>query len=1004
MIENFTYDRNINDYSLYKNLMLIDAKISDAELFYNSANSDTFAILYNDISSNVFYEEYDKDNIVTQKNELVKLLENNFINLKRISIVSDDTYIGILKPFLDSKPYFKIDELESTDINNYSENLIFMIELIKKFNITNLDYLMCNSLQYDNWVKYFDIIKLNTGVVIGASTDQTGNIEVGGDWIMESTNEDIKPIYFSDTILTYKNTLATTISTSVTLTQALVNSYVWPVTIQGGTIANPVTITVGENLTLTSSTRYFIIGSNYIVFNGNNYNITYQVGSIYNGLIQNGTSSTFAFSNITIKNINFKNSGGSISNGGGWIAQSYFGNGSTYATSNILIDNCNSDSTITANGGGICGSYLNYGCANLLTVSNCYSTGTISSTAGGICGSYSNYCLITKCYSTGIISGSDSGGICGKFAGSYSSLKGVTISNCYSIGNITGTNAGGICGSYAGSYDNINSITGRCVITDCYSTGNITGISAGGILGAYAGYGEGAPVVCNVSNSFSLGTIGGQYSGGICGRYCGYGGSCTLSKCYSVGSISASDTGGLIGSNASNVWTDPTDPLFTANGTCTVNNCYSRGNQTGTNSGGLVGSNSSKTSCNNSYVAGNIFGPIYDPNIVDNNTDIGINIYNYFGYGTWLTSNAKNNLTSTTIPTYSGNVLINPFGSIWTDTSFGTGSNSPYIFTTLGTFTSPYITSSATLNPGQTSQTANVTSGVTYYIIAINNLNPSFYSYISINATNGAISASASTVVGVYSISVYQLYTTGLYNLSTFTLTVTITGSLSSIRGQISSIGSNTVYTANLTVNGTSANSVVGLYPTGTILLFGSITPPTGWLICNGATISTVDFNDLFGIIGYTFGGSGTSFQLPNFTSLLPRGKSTSLGNTGGSNTITLTQNNLPAHSHKVNAANVNGSHTHAIDWTNLVDGTATSVVYKFQDTSNSGLGGNRRFYDGFGQETLATMFGASNEANKTGIITAPSVAFSGNTSAKGLGTVIDITNPYINMCYIIKY
>jgi len=41
-----------------------------------------------------------------------------------------------------------------------------------------------------------------------------------------------------------------------------------------------------------------------------------------------------------------------------------------------------------------------------------------------------------------------------------------------------------------------------------------------------------------------------------------------------------------------------------------------------------------------------------------------------------------------------------------------------------------------------------------------------------------------------------------------------------------------------------------------------------GWMLCNGRTVAVTDFQFLFNIIGYSFGGSGTQFMLPN-----PQGK-----------------------------------------------------------------------------------------------------------------------------------
>ncbi len=58
--------------------------------------------------------------------------------------------------------------------------------------------------------------------------------------------------------------------------------------------------------------------------------------------------------------------------------------------------------------------------------------------------------------------------------------------------------------------------------------------------------------------------------------------------------------------------------------------------------------------------------------------------------------------------------------------------------------------------------------------------------------------------------------------------------------------------------------------PVGTIAAFGLATPPLGWFLCGGATVSRTAYAALFAVIGTTFGaGDGsTTFTLPNIPAL----------------------------------------------------------------------------------------------------------------------------------------
>ena len=171
------------DASSYTNLLFIDQSVNDYQDFITYANPHTYTVSYSSNSS---------------REGLLGFLKRNFISFQRIGMVF--TSIGPLSnPFLDSQPFFR--ENESVP---YSENVQFVLNLIKEFGVKNIDYLGCNTLQYPNWVNYYSILSEQTDVVVGASNDATGNIKYGGDWVMESTGEDIELVYFTSGIEYHK--------------------------------------------------------------------------------------------------------------------------------------------------------------------------------------------------------------------------------------------------------------------------------------------------------------------------------------------------------------------------------------------------------------------------------------------------------------------------------------------------------------------------------------------------------------------------------------------------------------------------------------------------------------------------------------------------------------------------------------------------------------------------------------------------------------------------------
>lgn len=83
---------------------------------------------------------------------------------------------------------------------------------------------------------------------------------------------------------------------------------------------------------------------------------------------------------------------------------------------------------------------------------------------------------------------------------------------------------------------------------------------------------------------------------------------------------------------------------------------------------------------------------------------------------------------------------------------------------------------------------------------------------------------------------------------------------------------------------------------------------PRGWAFCNGQLLPLSQNTALFSLLGTTYGGDGKSnFALPNMQGNAPmhpgQGPGLSLhdlGETGGSDTVTLLQSEIPAHAHSV--------------------------------------------------------------------------------------------------------
>ena len=87
----------------------------------------------------------------------------------------------------------------------------------------------------------------------------------------------------------------------------------------------------------------------------------------------------------------------------------------------------------------------------------------------------------------------------------------------------------------------------------------------------------------------------------------------------------------------------------------------------------------------------------------------------------------------------------------------------------------------------------------------------------------------------------------------------------------------------------------------GEIRMFARNFPPVGWMFCDGQLLPISENETLFQLIGTTYGGDGEStFSLPNLQSRVPmhQGNGFILAETGGVESVTLTTNQIPIHSH----------------------------------------------------------------------------------------------------------
>jgi microcystin-dependent protein len=135
----------------------------------------------------------------------------------------------------------------------------------------------------------------------------------------------------------------------------------------------------------------------------------------------------------------------------------------------------------------------------------------------------------------------------------------------------------------------------------------------------------------------------------------------------------------------------------------------------------------------------------------------------------------------------------------------------------------------------------------------------------------------------------------------------------------------------------------------GEISMAGFSYAPNGYALCDGQLMSISQNTALFSLLGTTYGGDGqTNFALPDLRGRVPLGQGTGpglstrpLGETGGTEGVTLTTGQLPSHTHALNVSSNGGNATTPVNNFLAPDAIGGSAPFETGATgSNAAMAG----------------------------------------------------------------
>ena len=175
------------------NLLLIHSLVRDKQTVIDSLTEDTKYILIN----------YEIDNLQSIKDRISAFN----LSFNRIGLFQENDNMPFYQP---TRKFNRstLAEVEMHDQNldtwtDFTDLLIFC----KEKGMTNFDMMDCNVASDKNWLYIISQLENKLSININASSNETGNSAMSGDWILEKGNINLIGTYFTENIKEYKYTL-----------------------------------------------------------------------------------------------------------------------------------------------------------------------------------------------------------------------------------------------------------------------------------------------------------------------------------------------------------------------------------------------------------------------------------------------------------------------------------------------------------------------------------------------------------------------------------------------------------------------------------------------------------------------------------------------------------------------------------------------------------------------------------------------------------------------------
>ena len=146
--------------------------------------------------------------------------------------------------------------------------------------------------------------------------------------------------------------------------------------------------------------------------------------------------------------------------------------------------------------------------------------------------------------------------------------------------------------------------------------------------------------------------------------------------------------------------------------------------------------------------------------------------------------------------------------------------------------------------------------------------------------------------------------------------------------------------------SGNLSFSIVQGVPSGAVFCIAVASVPSGYLECNGATVSRTTYAALFAVIGTQYGSTNSSnFKVPDLRGEFVRGFDNGRGVDSGRSVASSQSAQNQSHNHSASATSTAGAHSHSLNYQRKhVEDTGTAAITDIRREGGDGDGGSQTF------------------------------------------------------------